>query len=127
MVHSRSIIDRLLMVRRSMISRGVVNRGLVGRGMDYRFVGWSMHNRLVGGGMYNRPVSRLVICWGGMVSRGMVISWGMMVSGGVDWLVGRSVGSRGILLLIVGLVNLRGLSRGLAHNSGVISSMGLVH
>ena len=51
----------------------------------------------------------------------------MMVSRGVNWLVSRSMGSRGILLLIVGLVYLRGLSRGLAHNSGVISSMGLVH
>ena len=29
--------------------------------------------------------------------------------------------------LIVGLVDLRGLSRGLAHDGGVVSSMGLVH
>ena len=120
-IDSRPIISSLLVVRGSMVDR------LVSWGVDYRFVGRSMHNRLVGGGMYNRPVSRLVICWGSMVSRGMVISRGMMVSRGVDWLVSRSMSSRGIFLLIVGLVDLGGLSRGLAHNGGMVSSMGLVH
>ena len=69
---------------------------------------------------------------GGVVrSRGVV---GSRVSRGIsstmrsmDRLVGGSMGSSNILLLVVGLVHLIGLGRGLAHHLGVVRAMGLVH
>ena len=62
----------------------------------------------------------------GLVDRGR----GVVGRGGVDslvaGLVGRGTSSGGVLLLIVVLVDLIGLGRGLAHNSGVGDTMGLV-
>ena len=144
-VDSGSLILGLLVVRRSMVS-GLVSgsRGVVSGGMDRCLVDRGLVGRgvvdgcLVGGGMVHWLVSRGVVhgfvSRGSMVDRGrLVVSGGSMVSGGgmvsrsMDGLVGRSMSSGSILLLVVGLVDLRGLSRGLAHDSSVVSSMGLVH
>ena len=86
-----------------------------------------MYDRLVSGGMNNRPVSRPMVRGSRMIGRGSVISGRSMVCRGMDWLMGRGMSSRGILLLIISLVDLRGLGRGLAHNSGMVGTMGLVH
>ena len=86
-----------------------------------------MHNRLVSRGMNNGPVSRPMVGGGSMIGRGSMISGSSMVSRGMDWPEGRGMSSRGILFLIVSLVDLRGLSRGLAHHSGMVGTMGLVY
>ncbi len=117
------------------VHRGV-HGGLVGRGVDGSLVGGSVNNRglvsgsmdrggMDNGGMVSRSVDRGVVSRGvdrGLVSRGM--DRGMV--GSSMHLVGRGMVSGGVLLLIVGLVNLRRLSRRLAHNGGMGNTVGLV-
>ncbi|TRY72099.1 hypothetical protein TCAL_16192 [Tigriopus californicus] len=98
---------------------------MVDRGgmMDRRWVVWGRGvvngSSMVGRGMVNG--SGMVS--GSMVNRSVVGSW--MVGGSADLMAG-SVGSSGVLLLIVGLVDLIGLSGGLAHHMGMRATMGLV-
>ncbi|TRY72097.1 hypothetical protein TCAL_16190, partial [Tigriopus californicus] len=74
----------------------------------------------IGGGLVSG--SRVIGSW--LVSGGCVVDRGV-VSRGAD-LVAGSVGSGGVLLLVVGLVDLVGLSGGLAHHMGMRATMGLV-
>jgi len=114
MVSGLGRVSGLVVGRGSVVSRlGRVSGLVVGRG--------SVVGR---GGMVGRGG---LVCGGGMVSGGSMVGRGGMVGRGVDRAVGRGVSSSGVLILVVGLVDLVGLGRGLAHNLGVVRAMGAVH
>ena len=119
-----------------LVGSGVVGSGLVsGSGMGSGLVSGSG----VGSGLVSRSGS--MVGWGGVVHgsgmiSGSVVHGSGMVSGSVmdgsgvvgsslD-VVGGSVDSGRVLLLIVGLVDLGGLSRGLADHGGVGNAVGFV-
>jgi hypothetical protein len=133
LVDSRAFILGFSVVRGSGLVVGG-GRGVVG---GLSVVGWGrvVRSRLVGGG---RGISWLVggsiswfVCRGSMVDGGSVVDWGRMVRSGpvgaVRRLVSGGTAGGSVLLLVVGLLDLVGLGRGLAHDSGVGNAMGFVH
>ena len=125
------LVDSRLIIRRLMVSwLGVVWSW--GRLVDWGWLvnwGWVVWCWLVDNWSWVVDWSWLVDNWGWVVDWGwLVVDWGWLVVGwGMDWDMGWGMDSSRVLLSSIGVVDVLWGSMGLAGNSGVVSSMGLVN